>query len=195
MLAVLAVAVFSTGAYGISIEQADMDAGSVFLNFDELAAGTVVSNQYAGYGLTISGTLGNNGSGAASTVTAEDTGGSYSDPIYIGQPNNSWDGSVIFDFTGVNVTQFGAYLVDSASSWLSLYDSSNTLIETIFGSGSVYDWVGADTGGVNIARAIFSGDFYAVDDVMFNAKVPEPGSLILFLAGLLGVVVSRRRIG
>lgn len=179
----------------VSIEIAQMDAGHTFINFDTLAAGTVVNNQYAGLGVTISGTLGNNGTGAVAPVTAEATGGAFSQPIYIGQPNNSWDGSVIFDFTGLFVDQLGMMSVDSAGTWLSVY-SGSTLLETVFGSGAVYDFVGIDTGGIGITRAIMSGNFYAVDDLRFNGtpiSVPEPGSLLLFGAGLVGVAFARRR--
>ncbi|MDD2942463.1 MAG: PEP-CTERM sorting domain-containing protein [bacterium] len=176
-----------------SIEIVDFDAGHTFLNFDELANGEAITNQYAALGALVSGTLGDEGTGAASTVYAYSLGLGTSNPNYIGQEHNTWDGSVIFDFFGLNVTQFGGVIVDSASNWLSVYDTNNQLIETVLANGTVYDFVGIDTGSTPIGRAIFSGDFYAIDDVRFNGSpVPEPATMGLLGLGLAAAGLKRK---
>ena len=172
----------------------DFDSGYTLLDFDELASGTVVDDEYSASGVIVSGTTGDNGTGVAADVLAHAW-----DPIYIGNQNNQWDGSVIFTFTsGVFVDQFGLNIVDSFDNWLSVYDASSTLIESVTASGPTTEgFYGIDTAGIAIAYAIVSGDFFAVDDVAFNASetapVPEPSTILLLGGGLAGLAFYRRK--
>ncbi len=75
------------------------------------------------------------------------------------------------------------------------YDMNNVLIGTATISGvPVADW---GTNFININAAgiksvTFSGDFYVLDDLTFSG-VPEPGSLVLFGSGLVGLAGLLRR--
>jgi len=168
---------------------AEFDAGSTLIDFDTLATGIAVNNQYSGLGLTISGTAGNDGTGASTTVVT-----SSWDPIYIGNLSNAWDGSVIFDFS-FGISQFGLELIDALPSYISVYDSANNLIEsltTTISGDNVF--TGIDTGSTLFTRAIVSGSFYAVDDVQFSAaSVPEPATFALLGLGLAGIGFSRKK--
>lgn len=183
------VCLFAGAAHAIPMtSSAEFDAASTLIDFDELALGVVVDNEYSGLGVTISGTTGYDGTGAATDVVS-----SGWDPIYIGNRSNSWNGSIVFDFS-VGITQFGLELIDSTPSYLSVYDSSDNLIEsvtTILNGHNIF--TGIDTGGILISKAIISGQFYAIDDVQFNASVPEPAILALFGLGLVGMSFSRKK--
>ena len=188
LLKIAVIAAFSIGfssqTSATSIEIADFDAGHTFLNFDELASGTVLDgDDYAG--LTFSSTAGD--------VVAYASSGSHSSPNYIGMPSNSWAGDLRIDFADY-VTQVGGVLVEG-SSGLSAYDDSDNLIDSVnwVQSGDIFDdFVGIDSGSTAISYAVFSGGFFAVDDLRFST-VPEPSILALLGLGLLGFGFTRRK--
>ena len=189
LLKIAVIAVFSVGfssqASAISIEIADFDAGHTFLNFDELAAGTILDgDDYAG--ITFSST--------AAAVEVVSSSGSHSSPNYIGMPTNAFAGDLRIDFDNY-VTQVGGILVEG-NSWLSAYDAYDNLIDQVFWtfSGDVFDdFVGIDSGSTGIAYAVFSGSFFAVDDLRYSESVPEPGVMALLCLGLLGFGFARRK--
>ncbi|HSS14077.1 MAG TPA: PEP-CTERM sorting domain-containing protein, partial [Rhizomicrobium sp.] len=78
-----------------------------------------------------------------------------------------------------------------------LYDSSNVLFSSI--SNALPDWPSAwhytfGGGGISTAKILGNSDF-ALDTVSFDttAAVPEPLTISLFSAGLVGAAAMRRR--
>ena len=189
-LCILSLA-FVSAAHAVPMtSNAEFDVGSTLINFDTLTSGDAVNTQYTSLGVTISGTTGNSGTGGSTTVRAANW-----DPIYIGNQDNGWNGSIIFDLSA-GATQFGLELIDSIPSYLEVYDAANNLIEsfTTTASGSNI-FVGIDTGSTLFTKAIISGNFYAVDDVQFNvAAVPEPTTLALLALGLVAIGARKRKL-
>ena len=189
LLKIAVIALFSIGfssqASAISIEIADFDATHTFLNFDELASGTILDgDDYTG--LTFSST--------AAPVEVYASSGSHSSPNYIGMPSVNWAGDLRIDFA-TGVSQVGGILVEG-DSWLSAYDAFDNLIDQVFWafSGDVDDdFVGIGGAGTTIAYAVFSGSFYAVDDLRYTESVPEPSVMALLCLGLLGFGFARRK--
>jgi hypothetical protein len=76
---------------------------------------------------------------------------------------------------------------------LSVYDSVGSLIEqhTVTSGANVYAVITRGT--YDISRFVISGDFFAIDDLQFNA-IPAPGAILLGSIGV-GVVgwLKRRR--
>lgn len=132
--------------------------------------------------------------------------GTQSSPNYIGTGVNSergtdaslgWDGTILFEFTGL-ADMVGIGIADSAGGpeYVTAYDSSMNIIESYTAPSGTNTYVGIDTGFFNIKYFSITGDFFAVDDLQFNAtSVPEPSSLFFLITGAVGLIgASRKRL-
>jgi len=162
------------------------------INFDDRATGTpVLAGDYVAQGV-------------ASIVETEGVGvfaryaGSQSLPNYIGTgptgergndpANIGWDGTIRITFAGL-ASKVGIGVADSLGGpeTISIFDASNTLLESFVVPASPNTYVGFDHAGIKTFQ--ITGDFFAIDDLQFLAAVavPGPASLLLLGTALLGL--------
>jgi hypothetical protein len=160
------------------------------ITFDEvgLASGTVVTNQYAGLGVSFTGTWQNNTYGG---VFPNISGGALTDF----QPNFCPCGPTFeIAFTNPVSAAVFAFVTNPGTSTLTSYLGA-TLVESANFStggngeftgftGSFFDRIVVSPGGGNFASVI--------DNLEFNT-VPEPTTLALLGAGLVALRARRRR--
>jgi len=157
------------------------------VNFDDKAVGTpVLANDYVSFGIT-------------SIVELEGLGffGRYnstqSAPCYVGTGSNGergtdasggWDGTIQIDLA-LPASMVGIGIANNAGGLetFSVYDSVGSPLEshTVATGGNVYAVI--TRGAYDISRLVITGDFFAIDDLQFNA-IPAPGTILL---GSIGV--------
>jgi hypothetical protein len=195
------------------------DAAPTVITFDDLAVGTVLSNQYAAsLGVTFSpnafsGPGGPNGNWATNTnmtivsATGSDVGGLGGPSLVSGnllRSFNGWlnengDSSFAIDFAGgassVSLDMAGIFTPSSARVFF--YDGATQLS---FSTSAQIGQVTLSFSAPRITRVIVTpGDFFdwvGVDNLRFTpvvAGVPEPGSWALAGAALMGLALLRRR--
>ena len=116
-------------------------------------------------------------------------------------PYGTWDGILNISFNGDSVSAVGFGLVefDSHPEFIRIYDTTDTLIGTF--NDQLTDifslWGVVATGTERIARIEMDGNFFAIQDIEFSktsqSPVPEPTTMLLFGAGLLGLAGIARR--
>ena len=168
------------------------------VNFDDKATGTqVLWNDYVSSGvasiteLTGAGSLFARYSGSQSQPNMVGTGYNYE----IGGPESwGWDGTIQIDLA-LPASMVGIGVANSRGGLetLSVYNSSGSLLEShiVASDGNVYPVI--TRGAYDISRLVITGDWFAIDDLQFNA-IPAPGALLLgsIGVGLVGWLRKRR---
>jgi hypothetical protein len=192
-------------------------AATYTIDFDDLAAGTTLSTQYAAStGATFSAGGGSlydaqsQGSGAWATntdltvvsATGADTNNLGTPSLASGNVLGSYagwmneDGDPVFTITfATAITAFSADFaaVEYGSDVAIHAYSGSTLVSEVIGSG--YGQFTLSLAGLDITSVVITpgsyGDYVAVDDIAFTTSVPEPANVALLALGL-GLVALRR---
>ncbi|HUU17745.1 MAG TPA: hypothetical protein VMW72_11390 [Sedimentisphaerales bacterium] len=171
------------------------------VNFDDKATGTqVLWNDYVSVGVASITEL-----TSAGTLFARYASTAQSPPNFVGTGSHDiggssfgWDGTIQIDLTlPASMVGIGVSNGLGGSETLSVYDSTGSLLEShqvVSGvKTSVYAVI--TRGAYDISRLEISGDFFAIDDLQFNA-IPAPGAILLgsIGVGLVGWLRRRRTI-
>jgi hypothetical protein len=182
------------------------------ITFDEFPAtnnNAALTNLYAGLGVLFdarnSGTWGGNSNGNPGNWGVDGTNGpqflgnnglnngsTYTESIFFATPESL----VTFDASRTNGSSPGQMLTANA------FNSLNQLVATqTFTLGNINTWTGFSLSASSISRVDLVGTAngfspFAIDNLHFTAATatPEPGTLVLLGAGLVGVVGGMRRL-
>lgn len=198
---------------------AAMSAHATTITFDDLASGTILSNQYAGLGVTFSANAftGSNSNSTSQgwatnsgmTVTATDVGSLGTPLLTSGNLLHSfgdWLGengdpsflisfaapikSISIDFAGVGTPGDSAIYVFNGS----------TLLGTVLGTSVActptcqftLSYSAPSITSVAVAPGSY-GDWVGIDNVVFAAAVPEPQTWAMLLLGVGVIGAAKRR--
>ena len=172
------------------------------VNFDDVAAGPqgtpVLWNDYVSVGVASITEL----TGAGNLFARYSiVNWSQSQPNVVGTGTHEiggvgwgWDGTIQIDLT-LPASMVGIGIMNGLGGpkTLSVYDSTGTLLESYTVAATpgspVYPVITRGT--YDISRLVITGDFFAIDDLQFNA-IPAPGAILLGSIGV-GLVGWLRR--
>lgn len=212
-LTLAAVAILSafTFANASPLTSNNLGPGSIVINFDNLTGGTslttgdVVTNQYAGLGVTINDGVQN--ALANASVSGLFSGHSQPNVLFVEQ-NFSVTAAPLQILFASPVSEVALFFSTSLSAdlFLTAYDASNTVIESddfIGISNSIGRAGEAGIAAPGISRLDLSsngGSFnFEIDDLTFipaassSVTTPEPATLLLVGSGIAAALSRRRR--
>ena len=190
------------------------------VNFEGFAEGTIISNQYSGLGVTFGQADGGTpmidnlpplfgfGPGSGVGMLTGSTNGGAPFPTVAG---------LTASFTSA-MSRVGAFFSDTSplgSYTFTAFGGSGNVLETFTITATTANtqyagcglfptitgcglFVGFDRSAGDIFKVQFGpssafGDAFAIDDLRFEAAVPEPSSILLLGTGVGGLWLSRRR--
>lgn len=203
---------------GVGLLLAGARAQAVTIDFDDLTAGTTLSNQYAGIGAVFTanafsgaGTSTSGQNWATNTdmtivsATGPDTNNLGTPTLATGMILGSYNGWLDEDGDGSFRITFGAPVSSVSADFaavatgadVAIYAySGTTLVEKVTG-GSQYGQFELSVSGASITSVVMTpgsyDDYVAVDNITFTQAVPEPASLALMALGLGAIGLRCRR--
>ena len=205
---------------GMLMTGATAGAATYTINFDDLAAGTTLSSQYAsttgatftaGGARTYDAQSQGNGTWADNTdmtlvsATGADTSNLGTPSLVGGNILGSYSGWESEDGDPAFTISFAQAVSSFSADFASVYYgtdvaiyaySAGTLVGTVTGGASDYGQFALNLSAPDITSVVITpgsyGDYVAVDNVRFTTSVPEPSNLALLALGL-GVIATRRR--
>ena len=176
------------------------EADPVFINFDNLAPGIVLTNQYAALGVTFSNSQG-------TLITQDATPGPpFTPPIAILPDFAFFANTNRADFTvAVNTVSvvLGDFDADEDILHLELYDATNHLlasnVQTLPATTNGGLTLLATTPNPNVAYALFyaqgagGANSAYFDNFSFGVVIPEPSTVALLITGLAFMAIRLRK--
>jgi len=159
------------------------------IDFDDQPSGTpIMPGDYAAFGVASITEL------TLGPPAFARYGGTQSQPNYIGTgAQNGWSGIIRFDLA-LPASQIGLGVANSIAGpeTLSVFDSGGVLLEShvLMSGANIYAVITRPT--YDISRIELTGEFFAADDLQFNA-IPAPGAILLGTFGVSLVGWLRRR--
>lgn len=157
-------------------------ASPITLTFDEYADGTVLSTQYQGVGVTVSG---------ARVIVAINTSWSANSvPNFAYAPTGLMTFSLNSGITG-SIQSISAYVWADSGVGVYAYDAADVLLGQVLTAGPTNNMFLAFTSPGNPIASVAihdGGSSFAVDTLTFTSSVPEPATAWLLGVGLLGLM-------
>ena len=174
---------------------AQATAGIIVINFDDVTApalfinqNTQLTNQYSSLGVTFTSPPTQDANEILNSST-------FTVPAAATSPNllASLGSRIIEGFFSVPVYSVGALIgISAGQDTLNIYDASNNLISSILGD-DVFVSLSSATPISRFTVVATNSDTPAIDNLTFDASVPEPATIALMCLGLAGIGFARKK--